>query len=192
MRGTDYVLVVLTFITGVFAGGYFYITVYEPSYGERPDVLSVADTAFLLSGESYGSCESTASCATFTLAANRRYEYVVEEQDDQVTGKMQTSDFEALLRIINGASLDSLDRASASCGEDVTNVLAYRYRLILAGEEYFFDTCSPTFAKSSLANELVATWTTVTVPSSELNNIFGDGLGHFFEREIDKRFQYDE
>ncbi len=195
MKGSDLVLIGLTFLTGVFAGAYLYITVFAPAYGQKPEVVAVDETDFLLSGETYGSCETTDSCASFVLNENRHYEFTAltpgSEEADEVAGSVTADVFTELEETIATTELSAIDRSRTRCVGD-SETAAYRYRLIYEREEYFFDTCTDVFRSSALARSFENLWPLVATSSGSTFNLFDDGIGHFLEAEIDKRFQYDE
>ncbi len=197
MRGTDLVLIVLTFFTGVFCGAYLYITVFAPEYRVEDSPLSVEDTSFAVMGQQYGECDETlAVCDSFTLLEDRGYTFASgyvpsEPAPKDATGKLNRETYDALLEKVAAANLPSLEIESESC-EAVETSDAYRYRVIYEGEEFFFDTCDVRFAVSGLGLALEGVWDEVAVSRTILDDAGDVKLGDTVESFIDDAFKYDD
>lgn len=199
MRGTDLVLIGLTFFTGVFCGAYLYVTVFAPSYQVGDEVVSVEDTSFMLMGQQYGLCdEEMAACDTFTLREDRSYTFAAgyvptEPAPKDVTGKLERSSFDALREAVDTASFAALEVVDdiETCEGEIESV-EYRYRLIYEGEEYFFDTCMGRFQLSGLNRAFEGVWEEVAVERTLLDDAGDVELSETVESFIDDTFQYDD
>ncbi len=199
MRGTDLVLVVLTFFTGVFFGAYLYITVYAPEYRESDAPVAVEDTAFSLMGQQYGGCDRLLQvCDSFTLEEDRSYTFAAgyvpsEPAPKDVTGRLDRETFDALIAAVTETNLALLEdeREEAACAS-AADANDYRYRLIYEGEEFFFDTCSTRFTTSGLATVFARVWPEVTEARTVLDEAGDVNLGETVESFIDDQFKYDD
>jgi len=193
MKGSDYALLVLTFFSGVFVGAYLYIMVFAPAYSEKPDIFNVEETDFLLRGEMYGGCESNPTgCSSFSLKANREYEYTTESDNKPVAkGKVTVEVFDELKTVITASNLEALEAVSLPCSSQ-NEATQFRYLLIVGGKDYSLETCVQEVGRSTLGQQLQTLWPIISTSTNEFGGIFGDGLKTFFEAELDKSFQSDE
>lgn len=188
MKGSDYILLVLTFITGMCAGAYLYITYFAPAYVAE-DIPSVEDTYFELSGEMYGACEAgDQSCASFHLKENRTYTYVpAQAQDrteDKLTGTLDRRTFSALEDVLMNTDIALLQADGGYCAAKHGGT-DYRYRVVFDGEAYLLDTCGTAFVNTSLARAFEALWPRLaTSTASRAIDIDGNGVERFLEQEI--------
>jgi hypothetical protein len=197
MRGTDLVLIILTFLTGIFCGVYMYITVFAPAYRVEESPLSVKDTSFAVMGQQYGACDETlAVCDSFTVLEDRSYTFAAgyvpsEPAPKDVTGKLSRDTYDTLLTEVAAADLARLETEQGACATKEAGE-AYRYRVIYEGEEYFFDTCDVRFSVSVLGLALEAVWGDVAVSRTILDDAGDVKLGETVESFIDDTFQYDD
>lgn len=195
MRGTDAVMIFLTFLTGLFLGAYLYITVFAPTYEQ--DDTGVTDTrtiGFLLQGEAFGGCQMIENtCPSFALRHTRGFTFTDPVAGD-VSGYLSGSQFTELKRVI--AETEPLQRFTADdpaarC-RSASDGIDYRYRLILDGDAYEFSTCGTTFTDTALAREFAALWPEMANTTGPADNLLDIKLGDVLEQKIDSWFQYDD
>ncbi len=197
MRGSDVVLIVLTFVTGLFCGAYLYITVFAPEYRIEDDVLNVEETDFALMGEMYGGCErQLAMCDLFALDESRSYHFTAgyafdEREPDPIKGTLPRDVYEQLHTALEVADFSALQSSGSRCVSQVDGN-DYRYRLIYEGEEYFLDTCATQFTDSALAKQFLALWPVVSTPTTLLDEASAFDLKDEVESMIDGWFTYDD
>ncbi len=196
MRGTDAVLIVLTFLTGVFAGVYLYITVFAPDYGSKESgVEDTSAISFQLQGEAFGGCRMTGGdCGSFTLKENRSYTYRAGGTDETKTGYVS--------RITLGAVMDAVEEGQTSLERfmlpgttscvSAADGIDYRYRLIYDGETYDFSTCGTRFTDSALAAAFVELWGTFDASAGPADNLLDVDVPGLIEEKIDSLFKYDD
>ena len=196
MKGSDYMAVGLTFVTGFFIGFYLYVMSFAPAYEQTDAPLtSVASTTFELSGEMYGGCNRAyVQCNHFTLKADRSYTYQRayargETPPDAVTGRLAPSTFAELKKQVAASDLTALQEPGGRCQSAVDGV-DYRYRLIYQGTEYPLDTCGTQFGESALAQDFAALWPQVATSTTWIDDLSHFSLTDFLQQQLRKRFQY--
>jgi hypothetical protein len=162
-------LLISTFLMGVIAGGYFYLTVFAPEYN---DVLSSGDTLsasdLVIEGEMYGGCSEADACASFRLVDGRRYEYRSFPDADVRKGTLERSIADPIRTAIGNADLERLseEMSSSQCASYVDGV-DYRYTVFSGGNSYVLDTCGTRFsAELSLQNVFVDAWYAMEHPEA--------------------------
>jgi len=195
MKGKDYFVFFLTFITGIFAGAYLYITSFVPDY-QQDNISEISEVDFLLQGQERGDCgDIYGLCASFELQQDRTYKYMTRSTPDiadapLTEGRLNKKvfiDFVDYLRTVELTELAQVDFNTCPSRQDVT----YTYSLVFTGESYQFSTCDRVFATSNLSQELNSLWHTVTSVSTSTSN-FDNGISGFLEQQLDKRFHYDD
>ncbi len=195
MKGKDYVVLILTFVTGVFAGSYLYTTSFAPSYQED-EVPSTQEVMFLLQGQKRGDCNRDGDlCPSFELRANRTYSYIPQyldgvEPEEVVHGKLGKDRFDELLAYVDAIDLMELEKKSPGACSNIYDT-NYAYNLVYKGQSYTYDTCNTAFKNSVLATKFYPLWTRLatTTPTAPL---LEEGLSGFLRNQLDKRFTYDD
>jgi hypothetical protein len=81
MTHQDKISIILTFIVGLFAGAYLYVTGFATTF-EPPEASSEnIYTQFVITGESYGVCETENTCLSFQVLENGAYRALLETRD---------------------------------------------------------------------------------------------------------------
>lgn len=163
------VLLISTFLMGVVAGGYFYLTVFAPEYN---DVLSSGDTLsandLVIEGEMYGGCSEADACASFRLVDGKRYEYRSFPDADMKKGTLSNGIADPIRAAIADADLERLSEnvSSAECASYVDGV-DYRYTVFRGGNSYVLDTCGTRFsAELSFQEVFVDAWYAMEHPEA--------------------------
>jgi hypothetical protein len=156
MTGKDMVITISTFLMGMFAGAYFYVSVFAPSYeGVIASDIEDAD-AFIIEGAMYGSCEEDDTCASFQLVEGREYRYMPYADAEVQTGKLSTGFRPALKSAFTEEMLSHLSRrgAEVACGSTQGGV-DFSYSVSRGGNTYELDTCSTLLASDDASEKLL-------------------------------------
>ncbi|MCD5381080.1 MAG: hypothetical protein LR008_00720 [Candidatus Pacebacteria bacterium] len=144
MKKADYISVLITFVVGIYAGGYLYLTVFAPAAQSlEPDQEKVLQLS--ITGELYGGCRS--ACQSFHVLgdASFRYFYTLEGSAKQKKhegklsrGMQQRIDSSFITEELERQSklVEKSDCSSYSDGIDVT------YEIVYQNEEYLIDSCT--------------------------------------------------
>ncbi len=194
MRGTDAVMIFLTFLTGLFMGAYLYVSVFAPDYANDDGVVAVDEVSFSLQGEAYGGCRMTGGdCGRFTLAASRAFTYLPPGDDSEQKGFIDHATLGMVMDTIEAVpSLERLTEATNTRCNAAFDGIDYRYRLIYEGEEYEFTTCSTRFTTSDLAAVFEGLWMIMEDSEGPADGLLDVDLGGIIEQQIDDWFQYDD
>lgn len=185
------VFIGLTFLTGIFAGAYLYVSVFRPAY-VAPEPVGITDTRFEVAGEMVGDC-GTEVCPSFILKQDRSYVYIpgyalAEQNPETVSGKLSgilLRDLEAMLRSA------ALTAVSGSC-QPFGGSMNYRYRVVLDGAAYELNTCNASFARSPVAADLSTLWSEVTVAQNAPAAVLEEGAFGTLERYLRNQFQWNK
>lgn len=193
MRGSDYFLIGLTFLTGIFAGVYVYVTGFAPDYVYKP-LTKTEDIAFALDGQMYGGCERALKrCARFSLQDSRAYNYDPAQMRNTkppkvIEGVLDRKAFNSLLEEVKQTQLNSFTTVANSCAS-ASDGSDYRYRLVYQGQEYFFDTCGSTFGDSRLAAVFSGLWLEVATSTNWVDSVSGFRPAEFMGDWLNKRLR---
>jgi hypothetical protein len=143
MSGKVMVLLVSTFCMGVFAGAYFYVSVFAPSYNDVLKGRGVSADSFLIEGQMYGSCEEDATCASFQLVDGREFSYMPYEDAAIVEGTLSASYKRVLTSSLTAEVLEQQAKRSAerNCSSRSGGV-DYTYVVTKDRQEYILDSCT--------------------------------------------------
>ena len=184
MKGSDYLLLAMTLLVGMFAGAYLYVTAYKPNMEQQRQVMTELDWEIV--GLETGSCDDR--CAELYLASDRTYKYTPNGADleegrirrytrDDITTALQTA--------------QSNDFSVGACPESQAG---QQYSVEAYGETFSVSSCDPAFAASELQVALAAAWAEVEAGhnGSSTPIILESGLRGWLESELDRRFEYDD
>jgi hypothetical protein len=167
MTGKDIVMLSSTFVIGVFAGFYFYVSVFASTYGDvlnNGEVGSASD--FLIEGEMYGACEEDAICGTFQLVNGRNYHYQPYEDAEIEEGTLGVS----FKRMLEGALTPEVlvqhaKRSAESNCDSAHGGVDYTYEVTKEGKEYILDTCTTLLSgNAELEAQLLSLWSALENP----------------------------
>ena len=196
MNARVYFILGFTFITGMFAGAYLYVTSFAPDY-QQSDVEEISEIDFKLQGQMSGGCQMSGVCPSFVLSQNRTYEYVPhyrlqEGEPDMVTGKMDTESFKALVEKVRGANMEILTKENSLNCDSYVDGIDYNYRLTHEGEVYELSTCGMNFKNSELDKAFSPLWEQLATSSASSAGSFEGGIGGYLRDALDKKFEYDD
>jgi len=144
MTRQDGMSLLITFVIGLVAGGYFYVTGFSfKTFG-----ITTQDTYedFAIVGESYGNCDSEGGCSSFQLLADGSFRLLHNSQDvgnelvkeGNITRSLR-KELERNLTIPVLEEQSEKVRAS-NCASDAQAV-DYSFNVTLDGKDYLLDTC---------------------------------------------------
>jgi len=196
MNARVYFILGFTFITGMFAGAYLYVTSFAPDY-QQSDVEEISEIDFKLQGQMSGGCQMSGVCPSFVLSQNRTYEYVPhyrlqEGEPDMVTGKIDTESFKALVEKVRGANMEILTKENSLNCDSYVDGIDYNYRLTHEGEVYELSTCGMNFKNSELDKAFSPLWEQLATSSASSAGSFEGGIGGYLRDTLDKKFEYDD
>jgi len=178
MNARAYFILGFTFVTGLFAGGYLYITSFAPDYVQS-DMEEITEVNFRVQGQSTGGCQMSGVCPSFILNQNRTYEYIpaYRLQDDEpevVTGKMDSNVFKEVVSAVETAEFATLQKINTKSCSSYVDGADYIYHIIYEGTMHDLHTCGTDFGDSSLAVALQPLWKQLSVPeATESENTHG-------------------
>ena len=181
MKPDEKIALLLTFITGMFAGGALYVTVFAPQYKADP-VEEKSELSIV--GELYGGCNrSPAPCPSFRLNANRTYQFIAggEKEEGKLPGAIADPIFKGMssYRLSSHAGLVEKD----SCSSYVDGI-DYVYDVTFEGIRYHLDTCKTALAyESEMQKSFLEAWKYMDSPTTTYPTIVEDGIsGWLIER----------
>jgi len=147
MTHQDKISILITFIVGLLAGAYLYVTgfatTFEPPEASPENIY----TQFVITGESYGACQVDHTCLSFQVLENGAYRALLETKDASAPlakeGAIPWSLKRDLADTLTTAVLvrESRMRPLPLCkyGESGTN---YRFHVTRDQVSYTLDTCT--------------------------------------------------
>lgn len=198
MTTQEWIMFVLTFLTGVFIGFYVYVTFFKPIYDA--DQLASSESAaseFSIIGKQYGGARGPEYVhASFRLLENGSYQYVPGGSGDQVleqqTGKLPSSLVRDLKSLATQEVFESLSgRVVKEECRLYQGGIDYIYRVTLNQVEYILDTCGTAINyQDPLAIELEKIWNWLENPDS-VGGMSGNTLYDIMENYLKKQFGTD-
>lgn len=185
MKGSDYALLVFTFVVGVFAGGYLYVTVFVPSVAEQQAARGERD--WEIYGEEIGECRQSNDCAELFVASDRTLRFSIDGSE------MLVATVSRELRSRLRTALEDYEPSSVGPGCQSVTGRFYAYDVAAFGDRYEVATCSQRFAESELATVLDEVWR--YAEAGDYNAppvIIEKGLTGWLEQQLDKQFDYDD
>lgn len=188
MTGRVYFILIMTFITGMFAGAYLYIT----SFAVNDSNENIPEISFQITGIAGGDCmENNNVCASFTLDQNRKFVYIPQHSihnntPENITGRIHKNIFNELTEIIQDTNLAQLQEQSGECAY-ARNPDSYVYNIIVDGTSQTLNTCVPLFKSSELSVQLQSLWVIFNKPATVTEN--GGGISNFLMNHLKENFQ---
>ena len=165
MMQQDIISIFITFVLGFFAGGYLYLTGFAPSFNLPEATSGETYDEFVITGDSYGECESNNSCLSFQLLENGSYRALFDNpaggdqiiKEDSIPRALKVE----LKRVLNTEALakqsEVLSNMDCQFGEEGTN---YRFEITRDKVLYTLDTCQTTIDYNASAwLSLLKLWT---------------------------------
>lgn len=182
MKRDDWMLFILTFLTGAAIGMYIYFAVWKPVYApEDINTEEVSASEWSVVGERRYDDSTEAS---FRLLSDGTYTYLsldeYGEAVDRKEGRISRSLVEEIT--VSEATLSKYE-TSADC--EVSSDAEYKYRYNLESETYILDTCNSALGhETDLSKSLEKVWdkvegvsATYETPSKMLENWINENLG---------------
>lgn len=146
----DLISIMITFVLGVGAGFYFYLTGYNFEFSDVPNEDNYAD--FSIEGEAYGGCRAN-GCMSFQVLADGSYRVLLtrsEVGEIVKEGIISKSLKNELIKSLSTKTLtqQSQKRPLAKCASDEGGV-DYNFRITRDGQDYVLDTCKNTIVYNS-------------------------------------------
>lgn len=145
MAHQDKVSILITFAVGLVAGSYLYLAGFATTF-KLPEVTTDNIYAeFVVTGESYGTCEYEDSCLSFQLLESGDYRTLIDNPLDGETiireGSIPASLRRELERNLTAPVLaqNSLNNSVSGCR--YPNGTNYSFRVTLDEENYLLDSC---------------------------------------------------
>lgn len=145
MSHQDKISILITFIVGLLAGGYLYLTGFATTF-KLPEVTTDdVYSEFVIIGESYGACKQDGNCLSFQLLESGKYRALYGDGSDGVITHEASIPY-SLRRTLKSnltptlLTLDSRLAPTVVCqfGNEGTN---YRFRISRDEVSYVLDTC---------------------------------------------------
>lgn len=145
MAHQDKISILITFIVGLLAGGYLYLTGFATTFKLPEATTDDVYAEFVIIGESYGACKQTGDCLSFQLLENGKYRAIYGDGGSEAVTHEASIPF-SLKRELKAnltpteLTLESKLSSTAVCqfGDDGTN---YRFRISRDEVNYVLDTC---------------------------------------------------
>lgn len=157
-------IIISTFVMGLFTGVYLYLIGFAPTYSSVIDSLSSHSPTFVVEAEQYGGCERTGVCASFRLDDTRGYRYFPYTPYEVTSvvheGTLSQPTYIDLLNTVEEADLATLavPVSSVTC-PSMADGIDYRYTVLYAGKTYHLDTCHTRLGQGSpLGHALELVW----------------------------------
>lgn len=177
MKPDQKILLLLTFLSGMFIGGALYITVFAPQY-EADEVAGKSQ--FSIVGEVYGGCVRTPNgCPSFRLTDDRSFQYLIggEKQEGSLPSTITKPIFADLTDYrlqTYAAPIEREDCRSYVDGVD------YRYEITIGDTRYVIDTCKTSFPNDSeLQQHLLKAWQSMSGGGNEYPTWVEGGFGQW-------------
>jgi hypothetical protein len=144
MEKQDILSILITFVVGIFAGVYLYVSVFATIVDKVvvPDEARISD--FSIVGDTYGGCRNR--CASFQVLSDASFKYLYTPttggEQKILEGNLSLSLQNRIDRALvvselerQSASVEKIDCSSAADGIDVV------YEITVKGEKYLIDSC---------------------------------------------------
>jgi len=194
MKGSDYALLGLTFVTGMMAGAFLYVTAFLPAQVAKETARD--ESSWTIGATMVGDCEREVGkiCSRFELLSDRTYQYLPPGQTD-ANFTLDTSSISAtqigLLEVALTKSVN--DSASTISCSDTFVGSGYEYDVRYEGDRFIFSTCDSAFAASVLNAELATIWRILAGDEvSAPPVLIEEGVSGWLENLLDESFRYNE
>ncbi len=174
MKRQQLFVLIFTFIVGLFAGFYVYVTGFAPEHQNVvPRDEKVLGNDFAIRAEQIGGCARMEGsvCPSFELLSNRSYKYIKahnlhEETPDPLTGYLPRAEFESVRRMIENDNLLEFQKPGSYCGA-ASDGIDYKYDVIVDGISYELNSCGTQFYGTALYKEMLKLWEEMAIANTE-------------------------
>lgn len=143
--------ILITFVVGFVAGGYFYMNGH--SFKMSDTANQDAYSGLIIEGNSYGNCESTDGCLSFQLLSDGSYVVLLDDEPRKAKdGFIPASLANELKNQLTQTELNAQSQKQifSNCVSEQDGV-DYTFRVTLEEEEYVIDTCRTSVKYNSFA-----------------------------------------
>lgn len=179
MTGKLYFILGSSFVMGMLAGGYLYLTVFAPEYKSGITTSEAIDKdATVIAGRMYGACEESDSCSSFKLIENGSYSYLQSTDAELIKGKLKSSFTDPYFALVGSKTFfnDAKLISSQVCTFN-KNGNNYAYDVTFNGETYALDTCGTAFANDMrLQSHFHTAWEAIIDPEKTYPTIIEKGV----------------
>lgn len=153
-------LLVSTFIVGMVAGFYVYVTSFAPQYSHNGVKEEVGE--LYITAEAIGGCQMGGVCESFQLNSKKRLSYIRahsfnEKTPEPVVTSVSSATYLSLLEILRDTDFRYLIQPNDQC-RAASDGIDYIYNITLDGVSYELNSCGTNFNQSSLYNVLLVLW----------------------------------
>ena len=146
MTKSDWLLFPFSFLIGILAGGFLYLTVFVPEFMENQDLdelLEDVGDGPEVTGRVYGSCSMLDECWSFRLSSNGEYEYFQTQTNESEpgTGHLSYKLRRELSETIAGVDLTQLSEPVDKNCSHLADGLDYTFYITHQDVRYLLDTC---------------------------------------------------
>lgn len=190
MKRDDWMILSLTFLTGLAIGMYVYITAYKPTY-EANDISETEAEAgeWSVVGKRVGGTDGSDYIQpSFRLLGNGEYTYLPggsgEMSLEPVEGSLSRGEMVNLR--FNESELAAYERGQrlGVCATD-RGGYDFEYRITINQKSYLLDTCLASFSGSSLEDSLSTVWQSIEGEGPVRNyGSVSDWLEDFIRRNL--------
>ncbi len=191
MTGRDYFIFGSTFIMGMFAGVFVFVTIYVPEKANESSTDSADNPdSIVIEGRMYGGCEESDECASFRLLDDRTYTYLPYPDGEAEKGRLPSDMNETVFETVGTESFFSASEMidSRDCTSYVDGI-DYTYDVHFKGDTYTLDTCTTALADDEeLQTTLAPVWEFMRYPTTTYPTILEKGVGGWFhDRFLDAK-----
>lgn len=207
MTGSDWFLLISTFVVGLVSGAYLYTTAFKPIYQPENSISRSERIAedFSIVGKAYGGLHPAGYTQPLVrITGDGSYSYfppgIGVSSEDPQKGVLPSSLFGVLFEEIDQSDLEVLSHSSVKeeCRIFYDGV-DYVYRIVLDGTEYELDTCNTALTYDHpIATIMDDVWSYVADPQNynktenTTSNTAKDSPRNFLERFLRSYFVDDE
>lgn len=163
MKHQDMLSILITFLIGIVAGGYLYLTNFAGLVSKilTPDAEKAAE--FVIIADAYGGCRNLCPSFQVTHDGSYRYLYVPSAGEEKIVrqGELPHALRTKLLEVVTkGELVRQSEVIEPSYCESFADGIDVIYEIELDGEKYALDSCGTAVeAKSVLWETLGSIWT---------------------------------
>ena len=189
MNGKLYFQFGSTFVMGIIAGFFLYLTVYAPAY--KNDVASQeqqSKNAVVIEGQMYGGCSNSNSCASFRLLDDYSYNYQPFPSGAIQKGFLPEQTAKAIFTTLGTKEFSSaMENYNSSNCESQTGGLDFSYTVSHNGSSSEVDTCKTALAQNKqLQKVFMNAWEFMQNPTTTYPVLLEEGIGGFFIDRFNK------
>lgn len=187
MTGREYFIFGSTFIMGVFAGMFVFVTIYAPEHATDSTTDGTNNpNATVIEGKMYGGCELSSGCATFKLVDDRSYTYLAYPKAKIEKGRLPSELSETVFKTVGTEPFfrATKDIDPSSC-TSYADGIDYTYSVTFKGNPYTLDTCTTALARDEkLQTTLAPLWDFMEHPTTTYPTILEKGVGGWFHDQF--------